>query len=96
MGSQPPDTSSMLMLDGWKIIYKENTLASELYNLVDDPGEQRNLAGEMPLRVLLLRQEMQRRAWLNEVFLESGGGEIDLETLDQEDLDHLRALGYLN
>jgi arylsulfatase A-like enzyme len=96
MGSQPPDTSTMLMADGWKIIHHKNTFDTELYNLVDDPEEQQNLAAEMPLQVLLLLQEMQHRAWLNEVFLESGGGEIDLETLDQEDIDHLRALGYLN
>jgi len=96
LGSQPPDTSSTLQLDGWKIIHNQNTFDIELYHLADDPGEHRNLAAEMPLRVLLLRQEMQRRMWLNEVFLEAGGGEIDLETLDQEDIDHLRALGYLN
>jgi arylsulfatase A-like enzyme len=96
VGSQPPNTSSMLMLDGWKIIHNKITFDSELYYLVDDPDEQRNLAAEMPLQVLLFRQEIERRIWLNEVFLETYGGEIDLETLEQEDRDHLRALGYLN
>ncbi|MGB5814944.1 MAG: sulfatase [Thermoanaerobaculia bacterium] len=96
LGSQPPNTSSMLLLDGWKIIDNKISLETELYYLVDDPEEHRNLVDEMPLQALLLRQDIQRRIWLNEVFLESGGGEIDLETLDQEDIDHLRALGYLN
>jgi len=95
-GSHPPNTSSMLLLDGWKLIYNRITLESELYNLTDDPGESRNLAAEMPVQALLLQQEIQRRIWLNEAFLESGGGEIDLETLDPEDIEHLKALGYLN
>jgi arylsulfatase A-like enzyme len=96
MGGKPPDTSSMLVMDGWKLIHNKITFESELYDLVDDPDEQQNLAGEMPLQVLLLRQEMQRRMWLNEVYLEVGGGEIDLETLEKEDIEHLKALGYLN
>jgi arylsulfatase A-like enzyme len=95
-GSHPPNTSSMLLLDGWKLIHNRITLESELYNLTDDPGESRNLAAEMPLQALLLHQEIQRRIWLNKAFLESGGGETDLETLDPEDIEHLKALGYLN
>ncbi|MGB6000765.1 MAG: hypothetical protein WBI00_09805, partial [Thermoanaerobaculia bacterium] len=95
-GSQSPNTSSMLLLDGWKIITNRITLETEVYNLSDDPEEKHNLTREMPLQALLLRQELQRRIWLNEGFLESGGGEIDLETIDREDIEHLRALGYLN
>jgi arylsulfatase len=96
LGSKPPNTSSMLLLDGWKIIHNRISLKNELYHLTDDPDEKRNLASEMPLQALLLRQEVQRRIWLNEVYLASGGGEMDLETLDPEDIEHLRALGYLN
>ena len=95
-GSQPPRTSSMLLLDQWKIIDNRVTFESELYSLADDPEEKRNLANEMPLQALLLRQELQRRMWLNEMFLDSGSGEIDLEILQPEDIEHLRALGYLN
>lgn len=93
---KPPVASSMLMLDGWKVIDNITTFQSELYNLTDDPGEQRDLAAEMPLKTLLLRQELERRTWLNQLFLERGGGEIDLKTLEPEAIEQLRALGYLN
>jgi arylsulfatase len=94
--SQPPTTSSMLLMDGWKIIHNRISFEDELYYLTDDPGEKRNLAAEMPVKALLLHQEIQRRMWLNKGFLESGGGEIDLETLDPKDIENLKALGYLN
>jgi len=94
--SQPPSTSAMLLMDGWKIIHNRISFENELYYLTDDPGEKRNLATEMPVQALLLHQEIQRRMWLNKGFLESGGGEIDLETLDPKDIENLKALGYLN
>ena len=95
-GKLPPNTIAMLQLDGWKLIHNKINFENELYNLTEDPGERHDLADEMPTRVLLLYQEIQRRIWLNEGFLETGGGEVDLETLDKEEIEQLRALGYLN
>ncbi len=82
----------------YKLIAAEGDRALELYDLVADPGERRNLAGEKPevvaamlrsVRLIRQRNEERRQATLREV-----GAARSAE--DEATLEELKALGYLN
>lgn len=60
----------------------------ELYDLGDDPSERRNVAAEHPDVVAGLRQAMD--AWH-----QGGMAEAEEENLSDEDVENLKALGYL-
>ena len=76
---------------GWKLIrmrlpgYRE-----ELYQLLDDPHERRDLAAERPETVERLREEMRQ---FEEILPVGQAGEA---LLSEEDIEKLRALGYVN
>jgi len=83
-------TYDAIVQDGYKLI-RSNRGEHQLYDLVNDPGEQRNLADEQPLRVTDLAAALD--AWLAEhppLTDAAAAPELD------EDLQkHLRGLGYL-
>jgi arylsulfatase A-like enzyme len=60
----PSDVSPLLAMreDDWKLLMNEDGSRAELYNLVADPRETRNLAGEEPKRVK--RMSAQLTKWL--------------------------------
>jgi len=62
-----------------------------LYDLIEDPGETRNVADEHEALVTRLNEVLD--AWA--ATLTAGSGELDTSTMDPELLDRLRALGYL-
>jgi arylsulfatase A-like enzyme len=65
----------------------------ELYDLAGDPGERRNLAGSRPVTVAFLRQELERFRELQAVLARRDGGAS--LTLTPEELEQLKALGYI-
>ena len=79
-----------LLRDGFKLI--RSTSEVQLFDLAVDPGEQSNLAEEMPERV----SRMEKFA--ADVFARRGDLPVspDVETaLDEETLEDLRSLGYV-
>ena len=63
----------------------------ELFNLVDDSAEQRNLAAKSPDRVDALMAHWEQ---FDAAAPRWQAGEVGLE-IDAEDLETLRALGYV-
>ncbi len=63
-----------------------------LFDLAEDPGETRNLAGTPLLELDWLRSRLD--AWIERGRLEESGGEP--AELDEETRERLRALGYLD
>ncbi|MEM8932238.1 MAG: sulfatase [Acidobacteriota bacterium] len=67
----------------------------ELYDLSIDPGELVNVASEHPERTTRLRKTLE--AWYRSgVRAVDVGGELDIEALDPEEREQLRALGYID
>jgi len=66
-----------------------------LYDLDSDPGERRNVLAEHPERAAELREALRRYA---DTAVASGrdGGDLELEELDAQTREQLRALGYLD
>jgi choline-sulfatase len=73
--------------DDWKLI---NGSEPELYNLADDPSEQRNLATEQPDRVKRMSDELQRAMQR----LAPGGDRAQPRAVTAEQEERLRSLGY--
>jgi predicted Zn-dependent protease len=73
--------------DDWKLI---NGSEPELYNLSDDPAEQRNLAAAEPDRVRRMTEELQRAM---ERFA-PGGDRPQPRAVTAEQEERLRSLGY--
>lgn len=57
-GNQGGEPSSIITQNGWKLIYYHEDGRNELYHLDDDPGEQHDLAAEMPERVGQMRSRL--------------------------------------
>lgn len=72
----------------WKLIHYPRSGASELYDLAADPGETDDRSASEPKVVARLLVELHERGAL-------GGAEIDTSSLDPEQLQALRELGYL-
>ncbi len=74
---------------GWKLVYipKPGGAEIELYDLVRDPGETRNVAAANPDRVAALR------AVLDPIL--AGDRERPPRELTPEEREQLQALGYL-
>ena len=85
------------LVDGpWKLVYRPGSAgtAYSLYHLGEDPGEQQDLAAERP------EQIERMRALLEETELALGGRRVRSEDsgpekFDDDELEELRALGYV-
>jgi arylsulfatase A-like enzyme len=80
----------------FKFVLTEETGREELYDLLEDPGEQRNLVHERPelkleLKGLLMDHLTSQRELASSLETSGEKAEIDADTRA-----HLRALGYLN
>lgn len=64
-----------------------------LFDLTDDPSETRNLAGESS-RLSAYRSLLQKHMEMNRASLEAS--DRDTVDVDEETLERLRALGYVN
>lgn len=63
-GNQGGEPSSIIRSKEWKLIYYHEDGRSELYNLMDDIGEQQDLASQYPEKVLQLKTRLNK--WLAE------------------------------
>jgi arylsulfatase A-like enzyme len=103
-GSRPERAYSHLQLGGkprhlsivegpWKLIRTERPrgVSTLLYNWKQDPQEELDLASEFPVRTMVLSALLDRKSTQSRIAApEEEEGELDEETLDA-----LRALGYL-
>ena len=74
----------------WKAILTLESNSWQLYDLEADPGETRDLAGENPEQLAAMQRIFRR--WRNGLHPILSGA----TAVDQETVDSLRALGYLN
>jgi len=74
----------------WKAILTLESNSWQLYDLEADPGEARDLAGENPEQLAAMQRIFRR--WRNGLHPILSGA----TAVDQETVDSLRALGYLN
>lgn len=98
------DASQLAVRDqNWKLIHvrsesdRPNLSGAEfeLYDLAKDPGELANVAEWNPEQVARLRGELSR--WYNATEgRDELGDEVDLESLDKDSRDMLKALGYID
>lgn len=83
------EAAMFTLIDGdWKYIHRPQSRAHELYDLSCDPGETRNLFADDPERSARMAGELLRRGAL-------GGAGVSLEGMTEQQLEDLRALGYL-
>ncbi len=85
----PYDEAKVLVVDGWKLVKGDGKAPTQLFRLLSDPGEQKNLAGENPHMVELLMSKLEAKVTGAR---EAGDGEL-LE-FDQREQDQLHGLGY--
>jgi arylsulfatase A-like enzyme len=86
----------MLELGGWSVHFAPLDDSTEIYRVDRDPLERNDLASERPLQALLLRQSLLiQSAWNRELLLQ-GDADQTGEDLDPEEIEQLKALGYLN
>jgi arylsulfatase A-like enzyme len=64
-GNQGGTPASAMRLGDWKLIEFHEQARAALYNLAEDPGERRDLAGNEPTRTARLRRRLH--AWLHDV-----------------------------
>jgi arylsulfatase A-like enzyme len=98
------DASNLAVRDqNWKLIHvrSESERANfsgaefELYDLAKDPGELANVAQWNPEEVSRLRGELSR--WYNAAEgRDELGAVVDIESLDKDSRDMLKALGYID
>lgn len=93
---QPPRPQQMLQAGPWKILFDPLTEESQLYQIERDPGETEDLAGELPLRTLLLLQALQRQMIFNRDLFLGASAPGPIEAPDTELQEQLEALGYVN
>lgn len=100
--AQHADSLAFTVSDGtWKLIVQESdhpmitaSGGDELYNLVDDPGETRNLLRENPEEMARLAQMLQR--WLTLTTRDDlpDGPKLPADEMDKRK-EKLKALGYM-
>jgi len=91
-----PKPALMLQSGHWRILHDPLLDASKLYQASEDPLETSNLASELPLQTLLLKQSALSQWHWNRQILRAPVREESSEELDPEVVEQLRALGYLN
>ena len=80
-------------LGGYRLVVRGAEGASELYELTSDPAEQVDLAASEADRVAVLEDYLN--AWKKMVSVASLDPERRTEELDEEALEQLRSLGYI-
>jgi len=78
----------------WKLVVDDSVNKTELFDLSDDPGEQRNLAGDNPAileRLGALLDAHRKTCGQHPAYAPNRGA----KPLSQEAVDQLKALGYL-
>ena len=80
-----------LRRDNWKLVHDKKSGRFELYDLATDPGEQHDRFDEMPAIASRLADEMRERydGFGSEA---ESGEEVELS---EEEIEQLRALGYI-
>lgn len=63
-GNQGGEPSSLILEDDWKLIFHHEDERYELYNLLDDPSEQQNVAPKAPKKTEMLSKKLHQ--WLSE------------------------------
>ncbi|MBL7646810.1 MAG: sulfatase [Candidatus Hydrogenedentes bacterium] len=87
LATRPPQRQSII-LSGWKLIANGDGQI-ELYNLAEDPGEERNLAADFPEKRDALLQQLN--AWHEQ----TPRNQSTAKDLSEADLQRLEANGYL-
>jgi len=82
-----------VVLDEWKLLAHTEAGRYELYNLRDDPTEQRDLAARFPERVAELQQWLDRQMAENQAL--GAGTRVRHADVTEEELRRFQALGYL-
>jgi arylsulfatase A-like enzyme len=94
--SRLPRRMLMLQAGRWRILHDWLDDESQLYDVEKDPREEDDLASRDPLRTLLLRQRvLAQSAWDRRAFGADAvsGGPVGLKP---EQIEELKALGYLH
>lgn len=87
------DAGYFAALGGYRLVVPGTGGASELYELTSDPAEQNDLAASEENRVRVLEDHLA--AWKKMVSVASLDPERRTEELDEEALEQLRSLGYI-
>lgn len=77
-----------------KLIYDHRNQETLLFHLGSDPSEETNLAEKHPRSIKAYLQRLEQ--WTNHVHSRREGGEPAAADLDSEEMEQLRALGYLD
>jgi len=89
--------SRVIIADGWKLIHNytryEGVPEYELFNYLEDPLDQNDVAGEHPEIVESLRSELE--AW-HEMALAARVEEVSEAEMSPEEIQRLRSLGYIH
>ncbi|HEV7499227.1 MAG TPA: sulfatase, partial [Vicinamibacteria bacterium] len=79
--------------DAYKFLYDTRTGEEELYDVVHDPGETKNLVGSDPLRAAWSRQALHH--WIATVARGVQPGTETAVPMSVQECENLRSLGYL-
>lgn len=85
-------TNLIFTLRGERLKYVHDDFHEALFDLTKDPGEKNNIIGEHPVLAAYLRQRALMMIAYNSGLRGEGGEEF---TLDPEDAEDLRGIGYL-
>jgi len=87
----------MVRTDRWKLIQIPRAEGDlyELYDLLDDPGETKNLFADLPGEAAKLQPLL--KAWMagDPLGQSESSGEEGLDELDPSALEQLKTLGYI-
>ena len=86
-----PDGGLAVAMAGYRLVVRRADDSAELYRLSEDPFELADIAAEEPEKVEVLRRRLEE--WQRGVIARSGSG--DGESADDEMLEQLRNLGYI-